>query len=110
MKKQKTGASPVLNMPRKTFLTQPIAFQIKKKVSVNYKQKTLSLYKHFDDLQSRIANLKSVENLEKEFKSDSVIFRKWSPSLPVARVWNYFRRQSGLYNKGIPITVTGLLY
>ena len=79
-------------------------------MSVNYKQKTLSLYKHFDDLQSRIANLKSVENLEKEFQSDSMLFRKWSPSLPVARVWNYFRRQSGLYNKGIPMTVTGLLY
>ena len=33
------------------------------------------LYK-FDDLQSRIANLKSVENLKKEFKRDSVTIKR----------------------------------
>ena len=33
-------------------------------------KKTHSFYTNFDDLQSRIANLKSVENLNKEFKRD----------------------------------------
>ena len=33
------------------------------------------LYK-FDDLQSRIANLKSVQNLKKEFKRDSVTIKR----------------------------------
>ena len=33
------------------------------------------LYK-FDDLQSRTANLKSVENFKKEFKRDSIAIKK----------------------------------
>ena len=33
-------------------------------------KKTHSFYTNFDDLQSRIDNLKSVENLNKEFKRD----------------------------------------
>ena len=35
-------------------------------------KQTYSFYKTFDDLQSRIANLKSVKNLKKEFKRDSI--------------------------------------
>ena len=42
-------------------------------------EQTNSLKKFFDDLQSRIANLKSVKNL-KEFKHDSVLIKKWSPT------------------------------
>ena len=38
-------------------------------------EQTNSLKKNFDDLQSRIANLKSVKNL-KEFKRDSVLIKK----------------------------------
>ena len=42
----------------------------------HYEEKdTFILYK-FDYLQSRIANLKSVENLKKEFKRDSVTIKK----------------------------------
>ena len=37
------------------------------------------LYK-FDDLQSRIANLKSVENLKKEFQRDSITIKNQSPT------------------------------
>lgn len=33
-----------------------------------------------NDLQSRIANLKSADNWGKEFKSDSVTIKKWSPT------------------------------
>ena len=39
------------------------------------KKNPFILYK-FDDLQSRIANLKSVENLKKGFKRDSVTIKK----------------------------------
>ena len=38
-------------------------------------EQTNSLKNFFDDLQSRIANLKSVKNL-KEFKRDSVLIKK----------------------------------
>ena len=37
-------------------------------------------YKNFDDLQSRIANLESVENMKKKFKRDSVTINNWSPT------------------------------
>ena len=39
------------------------------------KKKPFILYK-FDDLQSRIPNLKSVENLKKKFKRDSITIKK----------------------------------
>ena len=38
-------------------------------------KKTNSLYENVHDLQSRIANLKSVENLKKESKCDSVTIK-----------------------------------
>ena len=31
-------------------------------------------------MQYRIANLKSTEKRDKEFKSDSIIIKKWSPT------------------------------
>ena len=37
-------------------------------------------YKNFVDLQSRIAYLKSVKNLKKEFKRDSISIKKRSPT------------------------------
>ena len=43
-------------------------------------KQTHSFYKKFDDLQSRIAYLKSVKNLKKEFKRDSITIKKWSPT------------------------------
>ena len=43
-------------------------------------KQTHSFYKNFDDLQSRIAYLKSVKNLKKEFKRDSVTIKKGSPT------------------------------
>ena len=43
-------------------------------------KKTHSFYKKFNDLQSRITYLKSVKNLKKEFKRDSVTIKKWSPT------------------------------
>ena len=43
-------------------------------------KQTHSFYKNFDDLQSRIAYLKSVKNLKKEFKRDSITIKKWSPT------------------------------
>ena len=39
-------------------------------------KKTHSLHKNVHDLQSIIANLKSVENVKKEFKRDSVTIKK----------------------------------
>ena len=39
-------------------------------------KKTHSLHKNVHDLHSRIANLKSVENLKKEFKRNSVTIKK----------------------------------
>ena len=42
-------------------------------------KKPFILYK-FDDLQSRISKLKSVENFKKEFKRDSVTIKKQSPT------------------------------
>ena len=41
-------------------------------------KKTNSLYENVHDLQSRIANLKSVENLKKESKCDSVTIKAQS--------------------------------
>ena len=38
----------------------------------HYEQKDPFILYKFDDLQSRTANLKSAENLKKEFKRDSV--------------------------------------
>ena len=42
-------------------------------------KQTHSFYKNFDDLQSRIAYLKSVKNLKKEFERDSITIKKGSP-------------------------------
>ena len=42
-------------------------------------KQTNSFKKKFDDLQTRIANLKSLKNL-KEFKRDSVLIKKQSPT------------------------------
>ena len=39
-------------------------------------KKAHSFYTNFNDMQSRIANLKSAENLKKEFKGDSVTIKK----------------------------------
>ena len=39
-------------------------------------KKIHSFYTNFDDLQSRIANLKSVENLKRECKGDSITIKK----------------------------------
>ena len=41
-----------------------------------YEQKDPFILYKFDDLQSRTANLKSVENLKKEFKLDSVTIKE----------------------------------
>ena len=41
-------------------------------------KKPFILYK-FDDLQSRISKLKSVENFKKDFKRDSVKIKRQSP-------------------------------
>ena len=43
-------------------------------------KKTHSFYTNFDDLQSRIANLKSVENLKKGFKRDLITIKKQCPT------------------------------
>ena len=43
-------------------------------------KQTHPFYKKFDDLQSRIAYLRSVKNLKKEFKRDSITIKKGSPS------------------------------
>ena len=43
-------------------------------------KQTHSFYKNLDDLQSRIAYLKSIKNLKKEFKRDSITIKKWSPT------------------------------
>ena len=65
-------------MPQKKFETQPIRIY-KEQIKVpSMNKKTHSFYKNFDDLQSRISNLKSARNWEKKFKSDSVTTKKWS--------------------------------
>ena len=43
-------------------------------------KQTHSFYKNFDDLQSRIAYLKSVKNFKKEFKRDLITIKKWNPT------------------------------
>ena len=70
----------MLNMPQKTFQTQPTTIQIYKERLPITKQKKHSLYKNFDNLQSRSANLKSAENLKKEFKFKKFMIKKWSPT------------------------------
>ena len=42
----------------------------------HYEQKDPFILYKFDDLQSRTANLKSVENFKKEFKRDSITIKK----------------------------------
>ena len=42
----------------------------------HYEQKKPFILYKFDDLQSRISKLKSVENFKKEFKRDSVTIKK----------------------------------
>ena len=46
----------------------------------HYEQKKPFILYKFDDLQSRISKLKSVENFKKEFKRDSVTIKKQSPT------------------------------
>ena len=43
-------------------------------------KQTHSFYKKFDDLQNRIAYLKSVKKFKKEFKRDSTMIKKCSPT------------------------------
>ena len=47
-----------------------------KRAPGHYEQKNPFILYKFYDLQSRIANLKSVENLKKEFKRDSVTIKQ----------------------------------
>ena len=46
----------------------------------HYEQKKPFILYKFDDLQSRISKLKSVENFKKEFNRDSVTIKKQSPT------------------------------
>ena len=46
----------------------------------HYEQKDPFILYKFDDLKSRTANLKSEENLRKEFKRDSVTIKKEGPT------------------------------
>ena len=45
----------------------------------HYEQKN-PFYKYFEGLESRIANLKTVENLKEKFKRDSIMIKKWRPT------------------------------
>ena len=47
-----------------------------KRAPAHYEQKNHSFYTNFDDLQTRITNLKSLENLKKSFKRDSITIKK----------------------------------
>ena len=67
-------------MPQKTFQTQATTIRICKERLPIMNRQTHSFHKKFDDLQSRIASLKSVKNLKKEFKRDSVTIKKRSPT------------------------------
>ena len=51
-----------------------------KRAPGHYEQKKPFILYKFDDLQSRISKLKSVENFKKEFKRDSVTIKKQSPT------------------------------
>ena len=79
-----------------------------KRAPGHYEQKNPFILYKFYYLQSRIANLKSVENLKKEFKIDSVII-KIESYLFVAWVWNYFEQQSGFCDKSIRMAVSGIM-
>ena len=79
-----------------------------KRAPGHYEQKNPFILYKFYDLQSRIANLKSKENLKKEFKRDSVTV-KIESYLFVAWVWNYFGQQSGFYDKSIRMAVSGIM-
>ena len=54
----------------------------------------LILYK-FNGLQSRTANLKSVESLKKEFKCESITIKKYNPTylLPEFGCYRKFMKQ-----------------
>ena len=43
-------------------------------------KKNHSFYTNFDDLRTRITNLKSLENLKKAFKRDSITIKKQTPT------------------------------
>ena len=63
----------MFNMSQKVFQTQPTTIRIYKESLPILNKKTHLIYKSFDDLRRRIANLKSVEKWEKEFKSYSIM-------------------------------------
>ena len=63
----------MFNMSQKVFQTQLTTIQIYKESLPILNKKTHLIYKSFDDLWRRIANLKSVEKWEKEFKSYSIM-------------------------------------
>ena len=73
-------------------------------------KKTFVLYK-FDDLQSRIANLKPVQNLKKEFKRDSVTIKRLSPTylLPEFGCYRKFIRHKSNKSSIQNITISNLL-
>ena len=68
----------------------------------HYIQKDPFISYKFDDLQSRIANFKSVENLKKEFKRDSVTIKKQSPT--------YLLPEFGCYRKFMKHKLTKVPY
>ena len=80
MKKPNKGALSVLNMSQETFQTQLTTIRIQKEYLPNMNKQIHSFYKKFNDLQSRIAYIKSVKNLKEEFKRDSVTIKNWSPT------------------------------
>ena len=71
------------------------------------------LYK-FNDLHSRTANLKSVENFKKELKRDSVTIKKQSPTylLPeFGYYWKFMKQKSNkssIQNITVSITLNRL--
>ena len=77
----------------------------------HYEQKKPFILYKFDDLQSRISKLKSVENFKKEFKRDSVTIKKQSPTyllLEFDCYWKFMKHKS---NKSSiqNVTVSNLL-
>ena len=65
----------MLTIPQKKFLTQQTTIQILKE-RLPLRTKTHSFYTMFDDMQSRIGNLKPAENLKREFKRDSIRIKR----------------------------------
>ena len=63
-------------MPQKMLQTKQTTIRIYKESLLKMNKKIHSFYTNFDDLQSRIANLKSVENLKRECKGDSITIKK----------------------------------